>query len=120
MFRMESNLTAEAKSNRARGWVLIALGPMLSIAMAVISFYLWRTIHYQGQLGSTSRWNGSSEMTARTFQLFGTIFVFGLVCVAAGIFQLRTGRRNVIFLILLLVLVGVMFLLGRQVMQLAR
>ena len=117
---MESNLLLETRVPRAAGWVLVILGPSLSIAMAVISFYLWRTIHYQGQLGSTSRWNGSPEMTARTFQLFGTIFVFGLVCLAAGIFQLRTGRRNVTFLVLLLVLVGVMFLLGRQVMQLAR
>src|SRR5450432_804150 len=117
---MESNLTPETKSNRARGWVLIILGPMLCVAMAVIPFTIWRTIHYQGQLGSTSRWNGSAEMTARTFQLFGTIFIFGLVCLGAGIFQLRTGRRNMIFLVALLVLVGVMILLGRDVMQLAR
>lgn len=117
---MESNLTPAAKSNRARGWVLIILGPFLCVAMAVVAFTIWRTIHFQGQLGSTSRWNGSPAMTARTFQLFGTIFVFGLVCLAAGIFQIRTGRRNVIFLVTLLVLVGVMVLIGRDVMQLAR
>ncbi len=117
---MEPNISPEARSNRARGWVLIVLGPMLCLAMAVISFSIWRTIHFQGQLGSTSRWNGSAEMTARTFQLFGTIFVFGLVCVGAGIYQLRTGRRNLIFVVALLVLVGVMIFLGRNVMQLAR
>ena len=114
---METNLTPEAKSNRTRGWLLIVLGLMLSFAMAGLSFYLWRTIHYPGQSGGTSRWTGGTEMTDRTFQLFGTIFVFGLVCLATGIFQVRTGRRNLIFLVLLLLLVGLMILLGSQIMQ---
>jgi hypothetical protein len=116
---METNLTPEAKSNRTRGWLLIVLGLLLSLGMAVLSLYLWRTIHYSGQPGVTSRWNGSAEMTDRTFQLFGTIFVFGLVCLATGIFQVRTGRRNRIAVALLLLLVGLMFFLGNQIMQLA-
>ena len=116
---MESNLTPEARSNRARGWALIVLGPILCVAMAVNSFLIWRAMHSQGPLGSTSRWTGSQELTARTFQLFGTIFVFGLVCVAAGIFELRTGRRNMLLVLVLLVLVGLMFFFGRQIMQLA-
>ena len=115
---METNLTPVAKSNRARGWLLIVLGLMLSIGMAGLSLFLWRTIHYQGQMGGTARWTGSAEMTARTFQLFGTIAAFGLVCLATGIFQIRTGRRNVVFVVLLLLLVGVMVLLGSQIMQL--
>lgn len=116
---METDLTPLAKSNRARGWLLIVLGLMLSIAMAGLSLFLWRTIHYQGRLGGTARWTGSAEMTARTFQLFGTIFAFGLVCLATGIFQIRTGRRNLAFVVLMLLLAGVMILLGTQIMQLA-
>ena len=117
---METNLPPEAKGNRMRGWLLVALGPMLSLAMAGLSFYLWRTIHFPGQSGGASRWTGSAEMTARTFQLFGTIFVFGLACLATGIFQVRTGRRNVISVVLLLLLVGLMFFLGNQIMQMVR
>ena len=120
MLPMETNLTPEAKGNRTRGWLLIVLGVMLSIAMAVLSSYLWRTIHHPGRPGGVSRWTGSAEMTARTYQLFGTIFVFGLVCLATGIFQVRTGRRNIIAVVLLLLLVGVMFFLGNQIMQLAK
>ena len=84
---METSLTPEAKSNRTRGKLLIVLGLMLSLGMAGLSFYLWRTIHHPGQSGDTSRWTGSPEMADRTFQLFGTIFAFGLVCLAAGLFQ---------------------------------
>jgi MFS family permease len=117
---METSLTPEAKTNRTRGRLLIVLGLMLSLGMAGISFYLWRTIHYPGQSGSTSRWTGSAEMTARTFQFFGTIFAFGLVCLATGVFQVKTGRRNMIAVALLLLLVGLMIFLGNQIMQLQR
>jgi hypothetical protein len=99
---------------------LIVLGLALSFGMAGLSFYLWRTIHYPGQSGGTSRWTGGAEMTARTFQLFGTIFAFGLVCVATGFFQVRTGRRNMMMVVLLLLLVGLMIFLGNQIMGMAR
>ena len=117
---MESNPSPKVRSNRTRGWLLIVIGPLLSVAMAGLSFYLWRTIHYPGQLGGTSRWTGSAEMTARTFQIFGAIFAFGIVCLATGIFQVKTGRRNVAFLVLLLLLVGLMVFLGRQIVQLTK
>lgn len=115
---METNPTPVAKGNRARGWLLIVLGLLLSIGMAGLSLFLWRTLHFQGQKGGTARWTGSAEMTARTFQLFGTIFAFGLVCLATGVFQIRTGRRNVVLVVLLLLLAGVMILLGSQIMRL--
>jgi hypothetical protein len=116
---MESNLTPGTKGTRGAGWVLVILGPLLSVAMAVIAFFLWRTIHYPGQLGNTTRWTGGPEMTARTFQLFCTIFFFGLGCILAGIFQIRTGRRSIVLVVIMLLLVGVMFYLGRQITRLA-
>jgi hypothetical protein len=114
---MASNSPADAKGNRARGWILAALGPILSLAMAVIGFNLWRIIHYPGQLGSHSRWNGSEAMTFNTFALFATIFVFGLICTVAGIFQIRTGRKNIVFLILIFALFAVMIYFGSGVMR---
>ena len=114
---MSLNPAPDAKGNRARGWVLVILGPVLSLAMAVIAFYLWRVIHYQSLPGSTSHWTGSHAMTVNTFSLFATIFVFGLLCTGAGAFMIRTGRRNVIFLVLILVLFGLMFYFGNGVMQ---
>jgi magnesium-transporting ATPase (P-type) len=117
---MAADPSKDEKSNRARGWVLVILGPVLSLSMAVIAYYLWRVIHYQSLPGSTSRWTGSHEMTVNAFSLFGTIFAFGLVCTASGIFMIRTGRRNVIFLVLILLLVGVMIYFGNGVMQAGR
>jgi hypothetical protein len=117
---MASNSPADAKGNRVRGWILAVLGPILSVAMAVIGFNLWRIIHYPGQLGSHSRWHGSEAMTFNAFALFATIFVFGLICTVAGIFQIRSGRKNLVFLILILALFGVMIYFGNGVMQAGR
>src|SRR6266851_537212 len=64
---MDPNSPPEAKGNRARGWILVVLGPVLSIAMAVISFYLWQIIYHPGQPGGHSRWTGSHEMTFNAF-----------------------------------------------------
>ena len=114
---MDSDSSPTAKGNRARGWLLVILGPVLSLAMAGISFYLWRIIKFPGQPGSPSRWTGSHEMTVNTFSLFATIFVFGLVCTGAGVSMIRTGRKNMIFVVAIIVLVGVMFYFGNGVMQ---
>ncbi len=114
---MAANQSNDEKANRVRGWILAVLGPILSVAMAVISFNIWRIIKYPGQLGSHSRWTGSPEMTANTFALLGTIFVFGLICSLAGVFQIRTGRKNIAFLVLILLLFAVMIYFGYGVTQ---
>lgn len=96
---------------------MVFLGPLLSISMSVIAFYLWQTIALKGQLGSHSRWTGSHEMTVSTFELFAAVFVFGLVALAAGIFQIRRGRPNKILVAMLFLLVAIMIFLGRAVTQ---
>lgn len=117
---MAANSEIDARGNRTRGWILVVLGPALIIGMAALSFWLWRTIHYQILPGATSRWTGSPEMTANTYSLFATIFVFGLVCTSAGVYQIRTGRRNLAFLIVILLLVAAMFYFGNNIMQIRR
>jgi magnesium-transporting ATPase (P-type) len=117
---MDPNSPPEAKGNRGRGWMLVVLGPVLSIAMAVISFYLWRIIYYPGQPGGHSRWTGSHEMTVNAFSLFATIFVFGIVCTGAGAFMIRTGRKNIVLIVVIVLLGGVMIYFGNGIMQTPR
>ena len=117
---MPANAELNAQGNRARGWILVVLGPVLSIGMGLISFWIWRAINYQSIPGTTSRWTGSHEMTVNTFSLLATIFVFGLVCTGAGVYQIKTGRRNIAFLVAILLLVGVMFYFGSNIMQKGR
>jgi cell division protein FtsW (lipid II flippase) len=102
-----------SKISRIRGWLLIVLGSLLSAGIAVIAAILASTINNDQPSGS--HWTGNHEFTVRVFELFAAVFVFGLVALAGGIFQLRSGRASWPALIVMLALVAVMFFLGKQI-----
>ena len=102
-----------SKISRIRGWLLIVLGSLLSVGIAVIAAILASTIHNDQPKGS--HWTGTHEFTVRVFELFAVVFLFGLVALAGGIFQLRRGRPSWPAMIVMLALVVVMFVLGKQI-----
>ena len=83
----------QSRIPRIRGWLLVVLGAFLSLGISLLAAYLAWMIARNDQPGGT-HWTGSQEMTVKVFELFATIFVFGLVAIAAGILQLRRGRTN--------------------------
>jgi len=104
-----------SKISRIRGWLLIVLGSLLSVGIAVMATILALTIHNDQPQGS--HWTGSHEFTVHVFELFAAVFVFGLVALAGGIFQLRRGRASWPAMIVLIALVLVMFFLGQQIVS---
>lgn len=106
----------QSKISRIRGWLLVVLGLGLSLGMTVLATFLAWTIAYNDQPGGT-HWTGSHQMTVKVFELFATIFVFGLVAIGAGILQLRRGRPNWIAVALLLGLVVMMDFIGQDIMR---
>ena len=86
------NTVSRPPVHPARGWLLICLGVGLSGGIAYIASVIHHLIVRNGAPGSTSHWNGSAEFTRVVFELFGTVFVFGLVSIAAGLYILRTRR----------------------------
>jgi len=99
--------------SKVRGWVLVVLGTGLSVGMAVIGVYLgWIIAHNDRPAGT--HWTGSESFTARVFDLLAVIFVFGLVAVGAGIFQLKRGRPSKLAILVLLLLGVVMYFLGES------
>ena len=113
------NETTVSKIARIRGWLLIVLGACLIIGIAVVAAFMASTIAHNDQPGRT-HWTGSHEMTVRVFQLFAALFVFGIVSIAGGIFQLRRGRASWVAMVVLLGLVAIMYFLGQDVMRLGR
>jgi cell division protein FtsW (lipid II flippase) len=101
------------KLSRIRGWLLVVLGSLLSAGITVIAAILASTIHNDQPSGS--HWTGNHEFTVRVFELFAAVFVFGLVALAGGVFQLRRGRPSWPAMIVMLALVAVMFFLGKQI-----
>ena len=98
----------------ARGWLLIVIGSLLSVAMALLTVFFGWTIASK-ESGPVTHWTGSHEMTRHVFELFVTIFVFGLVAVIAGVFQLRRGRVNQLAVVIMLILLGMIFVTGYRI-----
>lgn len=80
--------------------------------MAAVAFYLFATIAQQVYSGGRSRWNGSPEFTRLTFELFGALFALGLTIFAAGLYQVRKGRRNPALVAATLLVAAVVVFLG--------
>jgi hypothetical protein len=113
------DITPYSGMSRIRGWLLIVLGSFLSVGMVLFACYLGSVIANNDRPGVT-HWTGSHDFTVRVFELLATVFVFGLVAVIGGIFQLRRGRPSWPVIIVLLALVAVMFFVGHGMMNAAR
>jgi hypothetical protein len=111
-------ITPYSGMSRVRGWLLIVLGSFLSIGMAWFAAYLGSIIS-NNQPGGT-HWTGTHDFTVKVFELLATVFLFGLVAVAGGIFQLRRGRPSWPAVVILLGLVAAMFLIGHGMMNAAK
>ena len=69
---------------------------MLVLGLALCGSMAW-LIHYLQQAlaqATPTRWKGGPEFTRTTFSLFYSIFAFGVVAFASGVFQIGTGRRS--------------------------
>jgi hypothetical protein len=98
------------RTHRIRGWLLILLGTIVSIAIVALGLYFWTLISSETIDGL--RWWSSYEFTIHTLELFADVFIFGLIAAAAGIYQLRQHRTSQTAMVLLLILIALMFYLG--------
>jgi hypothetical protein len=110
------DMNCTTRTQRIRRWLLVIIGLALSLSMAVISFFFGSAVLYSGQPGH-GEYIGTHQFTVRVLELFATVFVFGLVALAGGIFQLRRGRTSIVTMFLLLGLVVLMFYLGQTIVK---
>jgi hypothetical protein len=108
------NAALSSRGQRVRGWLFITVGTALSITMAALAVYLWVLLNNESTGSATS--TSSHDFTLHTLELFGVVFVFGLVATAAGIYQLRQGCTSRVSIVLLIILVGIMLYLARTLM----
>ena len=94
-----------AQRNRRLGYVLIILGLFLAVMIGIITVLVAPIMLSAGQKINGSTFTGSPAQGFLILTLFGIIIVFGLMSTVYGIFQVVTGRRNMVFIILLFVLV---------------
>ena len=96
------------KDVRRLGWFLLLLGLFLTGFMSVLTWNMAPMLLYPGEeVTGSSRFTGTAEQAGMIFRLFGAVIVFGLATIASGALQIRTGRRNRIATIVMLVLFAV-------------
>ena len=100
------------KTVRALGWVLMFIGPCLSIMMLVVAGSLFDTIYHLGRPAGLSRWHGGPAFTRLVFELFGAVFLLGIAIFAGGWYQVRAGRRHPVLVGIVLVLAAATAYLG--------
>lgn len=109
---MPPNLDTRRPAGPARGWLLVVLGTFLSGSMAFLTNWLHQAILHNGEPGARSHWTGGAEFTRTVYGLFGSVFVFGLVAIAAGVYILRTRRISRALAVVMGVVALVMIYLG--------
>jgi MFS family permease len=91
------------------GWVLLGLGLFLVGMMAFLYLNLAPMMLHPGdETSSGSSFTGTADQGRMILALFGLIFAFGLASMFNGIWQIRTGQRNLLIMWIVLGLAAVL------------
>ena len=96
---------------RVIGGILVFLGGFLILFMGGISLFVLNIVSQGGKPGGGSHFTGSRNDLILIFGVFGAVIFFGFVALLAGLWQLILGRRNKVFIWLILGL-GFLFVIG--------
>jgi hypothetical protein len=103
---------------RRLGWLLLVLGLFLVGLMGTIIWRMYPSMSHPGiPDASGSTWTGTAAQGHDALQLFGLVIAFGVVSVLNGVWQIATGRRNLLFVAVTVALVAVMYLFGRSIVR---
>jgi hypothetical protein len=104
-----------AQRIRRLGVVMIFIGIVLVGMMGTITVLLAPMMLSAGTSTSGAKFEGTPEQGLLILGLFGLIIVFGLVAIAAGVFQIVTGRRSIWIVILVIGLALVLYVMATAV-----
>lgn len=104
----------KAQGIRRRGWLVIVLGFLLVVMMGAITFNVAPTM-LSGAGSSGAKFSGTPEQAILILGLFGLVIVFGLTCVASGLWQIVTGRRSIWIIVVVLGLTFLLIVAGSAV-----
>src|SRR6266542_743362 len=104
-----------AQRIRRLGIVAVVLGVFLVGMMAVITAVVAPIMLSAGSETNGAKFEGTPEQGLLILGLFGVIFVFGLVAIASGIFQIVTGRRSLVIVVIVIALAAVLYVMATAV-----
>ena len=99
---------------RRLGWVLLLLGLFLVGLMGTITWNLYPSMTHPGVADAGgSTFTGTTQQARDALQLFGMVMAFGLLSTVNGLWQIATGRRNLAFVGVTLVLAAALYFAAR-------
>ena len=101
-----------AKVVRRLGWLQLLIGLFLVGLMGTITYNLAPALLSPAAATDGSRFTGSPGQALMILGLFGLVITFGFGSIAAGLWQIVTGRRNKWIFIFMLVLFVVVMLVA--------
>lgn len=99
---------------RRSGWVLVCTGSFLILLMAGLTVIMANIMLNPGDSRTSSHFTGTSQDAMFMFGVFGLVFAIGFASLAAGIWQVKYGKRNmkltiaVLGLAILFIVIGVL------------
>ena len=98
-----------ARLVRGLGWLQLLIGLFLVGLMGTITYNLAPSLLSPAAPTGGSRFTGTPEQALMILGLFGLVITFGVGSIAAGLWQIVTGRRNKwIFVVMLALFVVVL------------
>jgi MFS family permease len=99
-----------ARLVRGLGWLQLLIGLFLVGLMGTITYYLAPALLSPAAATEGARFTGTPGQALMILGLFGLVITFGVGSIAAGLWQIVTGRRNRWIFILMIVLFVVVML----------
>jgi len=79
---------------RRLGWVLICIGAFLTLFMTGLTVLVGNIVFNPGDSKTSTHFTGTPQDMIFMFGIFGLVLVFGVAGIAAGIYQVKYGKRN--------------------------
>lgn len=104
-----------AKKVRILGGLLLVIGTILVLFMTGLGVYLGSIISNSDNPGATTRFTGGSQDVMFIVLIFGLVISFGLASIAGGIWQIIYGKPNRKVIVIVFVIAGILFVIGRAI-----
>lgn len=86
---------------RVLGWLMVGCGVILVGLMGYITLAMYPTLMRPGEdLGQFGRWSGTADQARMVLNLFLMVIAMGVLALVSGAWQIVTGRRNMVFIVL--------------------
>ena len=102
---------------RRLGWLLVVIGLFLVGLMGTITWRMYPSMSHPGVADiSGTTFTGTAAEGHDALQLFGLVIAFGALSIVNGVWQIATGRRNLVFTGVTLVVAAALYLAARNML----